>query len=403
MLYSRSLVRVDHFLRSLDLRDPELAARIRKAELPADALAAYAVAYHGAEGVRILKEAVGDFGYEGSRGETILEVGHEDLRAMGITSGRWWDGAPWRLVNLPVQELAYEGTRQRHCVGRFDMGYREAVERGEREVWSLRSVFDSPVLTFDVDASEWNAATTPVHAGIAIEHVGGKLNRDAGADPEEAKVLYFVCAALEVDPEFVGDFVDARRRRTPIGFDVPWVPYHLRKRPVGWPRPIEQIAEASGTIARVTATDLDSRFVPAIREALILAIRENSELSLADLVGFKDQFLAPIVLTIRVSELIAGAAASNARRPRTNGRPKASARAASTSTSGRRRSKSDDGPLAGRILDLLKDASGPMRSDQLRKVLGGTAAELRRVLDKLRADGKIKRRGKRRGTSYELR
>ena len=61
-------------------------------------------------------------------------------------------------------------------------------------------------------------------------------------------------------------------------------------------------------------TDLERRFVPAIRQALIRSIRDQPDLSLADLVGYKDHFLAPILSTIRVDELIGGVSSPRAGR-----------------------------------------------------------------------------------------
>ena len=121
---------------------PDIHKKLKKAKPPKDVMLSYATAYMADpedEGIEVLREAVGMFGYEGTRGNTMLELGKDTLRELGITQGRWWDGAPWKLVNLPPEELAYEGTLQRHCVGRYDMGYRQAVERGDIQIWSLRS------------------------------------------------------------------------------------------------------------------------------------------------------------------------------------------------------------------------------------------------------------------------
>jgi hypothetical protein len=158
------------------------------------------------------------------------------LQALGITSGRWWDGAPWRLVNLPIEELAYEGTLMRHCVGRFDMGYRDAVERGLTQIWSLRSQFNRPVLTFEIDVHDMRSAQPVIRAG-AIQQLKGKLNRQAGQDADEARVLFWIFAKLGVDPAGVEDFVGESffagegfepPQQNP-GFNAPWRPYHERR------------------------------------------------------------------------------------------------------------------------------------------------------------------------------
>ena len=248
-------VAIAELFRILEAQAPELKKKIKKAKLPKDVLLSYAGAYFESpeDGLELLAEAVGSWGYEGSRGEPILEVTKEDLRNMGITQGAWWDGAPWLLLNLPVRELAYEGTLQRHCVGRFDMGYREAVANGETEIWSLRSRFNKPVLTFEVTIDEWKEADAheekaknddvwrlsaeekelaregaAIRRATAITQLKGKLNRIAGTEEEEAKVLLFIFEILGVNPKYVEDF--ARRSRNPMGFDRPFVPYHARRR-----------------------------------------------------------------------------------------------------------------------------------------------------------------------------
>lgn len=228
--------------------DPKLAKKIKKAKLPKEVLADYAVVLlteDQDEGLRILNEAVGRFGYEGSRGKLLLTVDRDTLRKLGITQGRWWDGAPWKLIQLPPAELSYEGTMMRHCVGRYGMGYRQAVERGDAWIWSLRSQFDKPVLTFEVDAHEWVGAGGPALGqewagpafprdvaalrGRAIEQIKGKVNRLAGRDPDEARVLLWIFSQLGVDPAYVRDYVGPDvREHNPAGFDRPWVPYQQR-------------------------------------------------------------------------------------------------------------------------------------------------------------------------------
>jgi len=222
------------FLKVLDVTSPDLAKKIKKAKLPKELLADYAVVFFEdpEQGLEVISEAMGDFGYQGSRGKTILELDEDVLRSIGITSGRWWSGAPWKLVDLPAAELAYEGTLMRHCVGRFDMGYRDAVLRGETRIWSLRSRFNKPVLTFEIDAHEWDATGPDAKAlrGAAIDQIKGKLNRAAGRDPEEEKVLLWIFDQLGVDPSFVDDFGGISIPRAPnTGFDVPWRSYWERR------------------------------------------------------------------------------------------------------------------------------------------------------------------------------
>lgn len=226
--------------RQVKLADPKLYKKMKKAKLPDEVLASYAVAFfeNPDEGIVILREAMGSFGYEGTRGDLLLELDRPALQAMGITEGRWWDGAPWKLMNLPPAELAYEGTLQRHCVGRHDMGYREAVMSGETQVWSLRNRFHKPVLTWEIDTTAWEdsslgGASSPMYRARAVAQLKGKLNRTAGKDLEESRVLYWIFAKLGIDPNFVRDFEPFVHAWPDTlednpGFDAPWSPYRSR-------------------------------------------------------------------------------------------------------------------------------------------------------------------------------
>ncbi len=237
-------------LSELQKRFPDLYQRVRKAKLPKEVLADYAVAYFQdpEEGVDLLSEAMGIFDYEGSAGEVILEIDRDTLRKIGVTRGRWWDAAPWKLIDLPVEELAYEGTLMRHCVGRRDMGYREAVARGYTSVWSLRSRANKPVFTFEIDQRAWEAADDAPHPhpriqrGQAIVQLKGKLNRTVGKDAAETAVLDWIFSELDVDPTAVADFRPGRAAN-PRSFCGPWTPYHARPRarPNAGPRPPTQL------------------------------------------------------------------------------------------------------------------------------------------------------------------
>lgn len=222
---------IKFMLNEIKESDFELHDKIKKAKLPQDVLESYAVAYfeNPNEGMFILREAMGYFGYENSRAETILEFGHDDLERIGVTQGLWWDRSPWRLVNLPPEELAYEGTMQRHCVGRHDMGYRERVASEEIQIWSLRDRQNRPVLTFEVNLENWEGAETPEERGLAVRQLKGKLNRVAGdtdkgrkqrgrppndKDIDEILVLTeIVFPELGILPNTVSDFMGLNDRR----------------------------------------------------------------------------------------------------------------------------------------------------------------------------------------------
>lgn len=218
---------------AVESKDPSLARKLAKAKLPQEVLASLAVSYFADDDIELIRETVGEFGYTGSRGQPMLHVTRADLAGMGITGGRLWDGAPWTLVNLPSNELGYEGVRQRHCVGRHDMGYREAVDRGRIWVWSLRSQYNKPLLTWEVDRRTWENAqrmeaagdvTASNAKGSAIRQLKGKLNRLAGKDDDEAAVLLWIFARMGVDERMVRDFNDAYKRRAWSGHGIARAP-----------------------------------------------------------------------------------------------------------------------------------------------------------------------------------
>jgi hypothetical protein len=223
----------------LEENHPAIYRKVTKAKFPKDVLADYALAYledPDDSGLEILSQAVGEFGYEGSRGEVLLEIDKEVLRSLGVKSDNWMHGAPWRLINLPSEELLYEGTLMRHCVGRRDMGYREAVERGDMQIWSLRSQHNKPVATFEVDMQRWEDAPLelgeggPEERGRAIAQLKGKLNRRMGTQEGEEEVFSWIFSELYVNPRFVSDYAGSdKRSANPSGFNSPWTPYRTRR------------------------------------------------------------------------------------------------------------------------------------------------------------------------------
>jgi len=238
---------IDYLFAELERIAPEAHAKLRKAKFPKSALKSYAAAflqmdenqYDDGERVEFIREAMGMLGYEGSDAEVLLEINREKLEELGVTRGKWLDNAPWRLVSLPPVELAYEGTVLRHCVGRFDMGYRERVERGEIWIWSLRDRYNRPRLTWEVNVEEWEDAdrragqasmlrfTRPgSHPGdwdfraAAIRQLKGFSNRYAGLGKDEQKVLEYIFGELMVNAEQVRDY--RRRDKNPSEVDCPW-------------------------------------------------------------------------------------------------------------------------------------------------------------------------------------
>ena len=187
---------------------PDLFKKLKKLKLPLEVRASLALVFFEDQPcwLEALAETVGSFGYEGTRASVLLEIDRAALREIGITSGRWWDGAPWRLLDLPVEELSYEGAIMRHCVGRRDFGYREGVENEEIKIWSLRNAFNNPILTWEIDWPYWDSALDDRTRGDAISQLKGKVNRLAGKDADEVRVLHWIFAKLGVNPSMVQDF-----------------------------------------------------------------------------------------------------------------------------------------------------------------------------------------------------
>jgi hypothetical protein len=232
---------IDFFLGELDRHAPDVGRALLKQKLPRDVLLSHAMAYLEMdnrdapieERLQFVREAVGQFGYEDSRAEVIMEIDRSVLRdCLGIASGKWYERAPWRLVKLPPEELAYEGTMLRHCVGRFDMGYRERVEEMEIEIWSLRDRKGRPRLTWevqltgaempfdDVDEDRMEMFMTQ-ERGAAITQLKGFANRLAGEGSDEQAVLTFIFSQLMIDPNSVRDY--RPRARNPSKNESPWL------------------------------------------------------------------------------------------------------------------------------------------------------------------------------------
>jgi len=230
------------FLREIEDHDPALADTFIKQKLPQSALLSYALSYLEMEDgsyevedkLRFIREAVGEFGYRGSKADVILELDRETFREHlpQIRKGKWIDRAPWRLVNLPPEELAYEGTMLRHCVGRFDMGYRERVENGEIQIWSLRDAKGRPRLTWEVSLVDGEFPFSDIdpyqfqtymadERGSSITQLKGFSNRYAGEGSDEQAVLRYIFDVLRISPRYVDDF--RPRERNPGQPASPWL------------------------------------------------------------------------------------------------------------------------------------------------------------------------------------
>ena len=206
---------ISELMRILDEQAPDLAEKVRKQRLPSDVLQAYAVALFSdpTRGIQVLREAMGEFGYVGSRATTVIELGRDELLELGLhRDSKFLARAPLRVQELPEQELAYEGTLQRHCVGRFDMPYRGRVNAGTHSIWSLRSQHGIPLLTMEIDRRAWDRATTPEQRGSAVMQMKLKMNEHPPRTPEEDLVLRHMMYRLGIEPRSVGDYLKKPRQ-----------------------------------------------------------------------------------------------------------------------------------------------------------------------------------------------
>ena len=81
-----------------------------------------------------------------------------------------------------------------------------------------------------------------------------------------------------------------------------------------------------------------------------------------------------------------------------------------TGSAAPRNGKSDRAPARGRgeitddaIIEVLRGAAGPVGSEYVRGKVGGSAAQVRAALQRLRDAKRVRVEGKKRGTRYSLR
>ncbi len=83
-------------------------------------------------------------------------------------------------------------------------------------------------------------------------------------------------------------------------------------------------------------------------------------------------------------------------------KPARAGKAAKGNDKRNRRSASELDRAGGEVINLLRNAKRPMRVEEMNKQLGTTTRELMRPIQKLLADGKIKKSGERRATTYHI-
>lgn len=171
--------------------DSDIVRRMKKLKLPRESLLAYAHAYltDPEDGEETIRAAIGEYDLDLDDAEVLTTISRTDLRDIGVTADRWVSGAPWSLIALTPERLPHEGAMQRHCIGRPDMPYVDQLRDGQIYAWSLRSFFNKPVLTFEVDREAWDLADHPLDRAEAITQIKGKLNRDPPEDEDERRVL----------------------------------------------------------------------------------------------------------------------------------------------------------------------------------------------------------------------
>lgn len=222
-----------------------LFKKINKEEL-VDFANAYFIDDEPDEVLEILKDYVTGLsapkGLLGDR-EVILKISPETIARLGIRKGIIKEEAPWYLLKLEPNDLSIEGVLMNHCVGQYKMGYREAVEREEIEIWSLRDRNGKPRFTLEVD-SRFNDTEDPDEKAEAISQLKGKGNRTPGYAqsrssslkfPEEVELWDYIFSELGINPSKVSDFpafhyvaeqpeLRANPRRRMRSFDEPYRP-----------------------------------------------------------------------------------------------------------------------------------------------------------------------------------
>lgn len=220
----------------------------------------YETEENGEDPSEMLKSCIDD-PHEGEEREVVATFSKEEIRSMGITSGPLLEEAPWTLVKLlPPSDTCMESVFLGHCVGDMNMGYNDAIERGEIEIWSLRSRFGKPRFTLEVDTNFYNESVPTVDIRVlpgskrrpmtdgdranAIKQIKGKGNRTPGYEranlrgpevrfPDEVIFWRQVFKDIGVDPEGVDDFDAARdvpalernvSRNATRSFDEPYEP-----------------------------------------------------------------------------------------------------------------------------------------------------------------------------------
>ena len=254
-------VAIDVFMKGVEHENISLGAKLRAADLPEEELLDFAHRWFGSDDDReeillTLKDhfATLETGHAEPR-EIIGEWTQADLREMGITKGRLYEEAPWKLIKLHPGDLRLEGTLMRHCVGDGGMGYTKALKDGEIEIWSLRSRANKPRFTLEVDGAFYvdeaearrragDDLIMPAWRGVAIKQLKGKANRTPGhADarateikfPDEVIFWDHALREFDVDPQAVDDFtavhtgdeparLQANSRDACTGFDLPYRP-----------------------------------------------------------------------------------------------------------------------------------------------------------------------------------
>lgn len=222
-----------------------LFKKISKEEL-VDFANAYFIDEESDEVLEILKDYVTGLsapkGLLGDR-EVILKISPETIAQLGIRKGIIKEEAPWYLLKLEPNDLSIEGVLMNHCVGQYQMGYREAVQNGEIEIWSLRDRNGKPRFTLEVD-SRFNDTEDPDEKAKAISQLKGKGNRTPGYAqsrssslkfPEEVELWNYIFSELDINPSKVSDFpafhyvaeqpeIRANPRRRMRSFDEPYRP-----------------------------------------------------------------------------------------------------------------------------------------------------------------------------------
>ena len=179
-------------------------------------------------------------------------------------------------------------------------------------------------------------------------------------------------------------------------------------------------------------TSFRNAVATAERDVLLAQIRQNPQMSLADLAGLTTGALGPLVRNLTIGDLLgsgSGTGGGKARAVSTRSAPaakpaggKAPKAKVEKKAKPEKAEKAEAAPKTGRgskgvvdtrtpagreafdkaILEVVKGAPSPISAEEIRKVVGGTPLQARVALGRLIEGGHLTWTGQARGTRYTV-